>query len=118
MLSLAKGTFTVEMRPQAEPVTAEGVSLDRMLLDERFAAQFPADQAGVPQLRFAGDVTRVWYDTLDRRWREPGHVLGGITGSDALFVLEVLARHAPDSLRKSCGLAQALRQRVNTHSCP
>lgn len=67
--------------------------LDAMLLDERFAAQFPADQGGVPLLRFAGDVTRVWYDTLDRRWREPGHVLGGITGSDALFVLEVLATH-------------------------
>lgn len=67
--------------------------LDAMLLDERFARQFPVEQAGVPQMRFTGDVTRVWYDQLDRRWREPGHVLGGITGSDALFVLEVLATH-------------------------
>lgn len=65
--------------------------LDAMLLDERFAAQMPADLAGVPLLRFSGDLTRIWYDTLDRRWRAPGHVLGGITGSDALFVLEVLA---------------------------
>lgn len=65
--------------------------LDAMLLDERFGAHIPQDHAGVPVLRFAGDVTSVWYDQLDRRWREPGHVLGGITGSDALFVLEVLA---------------------------
>lgn len=65
--------------------------LDAMLLDTRFAADLPAGLAQVPVLHFAGDVTNVWFDLLDRRWREPGHVLGGITGSDALFVLEVLA---------------------------
>lgn len=65
--------------------------LDAMLLDTRFVADLPAGFADVPVLRFAGDVTSVWVDQLDRRWRQPGHLLGGITGSDALFVLEVLA---------------------------
>ena len=40
---------------------------------------------------FAGDVTQVWFSELDRRWRAPGFVLGGITGADTLFVLERLA---------------------------
>jgi hypothetical protein len=65
--------------------------LDAILLDTRFGGDLPAGFADVPILRFAGDVTSVWYDQLDQRWRQPGHVLGGITGSDALFVLEVLA---------------------------
>jgi hypothetical protein len=65
--------------------------LDAMLLDTRFVADLPAGYGGVQVLRFTGDVTAVWVDQLDRRWRQPGHVLGGITGSDALFVLEVLA---------------------------
>lgn len=67
--------------------------LDALLLDTRFLPQLPSGHAQVPVVRFAGDVTAVWYDQLDRRWRQPGHVLGGITGSDALFVLEVLANH-------------------------
>ncbi len=65
--------------------------LDALLLDERFSPEPQPGQPLIPVMRFAGDVTRVWYDHLDRRWREPGYVLGGITGSDALFVLENLA---------------------------
>ncbi len=67
--------------------------LDALLLDERFSPEPAADYARIPVMRFAGDVTGVWYDHLDRRWRDPGYVLGGITGSDALFVLETLANH-------------------------
>lgn len=73
---------------------AETPALDALLLDTRVVPTVPPGHEGVPLLRFAGDVTRVWYDHLDRRWRQPGHVLGGITGSDALFVLEVLAAQA------------------------
>lgn len=36
MSAVAKGTFTVEMKPQAEPSTVEGVALGRMSLDKRF----------------------------------------------------------------------------------
>ena len=76
--------------PQAL-LAAASQGLDLMLLDTRFVASLPAGYAAVPVTRFGGDVTRIWYDELDARWRLPGHVLGGITGSDALFVLEVLA---------------------------
>lgn len=36
MPQLAKGTFTVEMKPQGEPVAADGVSTGRMSLRKRF----------------------------------------------------------------------------------
>lgn len=81
----------------AAPAMAFGANraaLDALLLDTRFVPTVPPGHEGVPLLRFAGDVTQVWYEHLDRRWRQPGHVLGGITGSDALFVLEVLAAQA------------------------
>ena len=81
--------------------------LDALLLDTRFGAVIPAEQAGVPVLRFAGDVTRVWYDVLDRRWRQPGYVLGGITGSDALFVLEMLAAQAGRRVVSRISLGEA-----------
>lgn len=36
MTTVARGRFTVQMTPQGEPSTQEGVSLGRMLLDKRF----------------------------------------------------------------------------------
>lgn len=65
--------------------------LDALVLDRRHLA---AEQAGfaAPQVYpIDGDVTALWYEVLDRVWRKPGFVLGGVTGRDALFVLETLA---------------------------
>lgn len=66
-------------------------AIDLLLLDERFAAHLP--QGDTPAARFTGDVTRLWTGQLEAAFRGRGFVLGGITGSDALFVLEVLANH-------------------------
>ena len=66
--------------------------LDALLVDERCGPALPHTQVGVRLLRCSGDVTKVWYDELDWRWRKPGFVLGGLTGSDALFVLETLGQ--------------------------
>ncbi|GAA0271239.1 hypothetical protein GCM10009127_09260 [Alteraurantiacibacter aestuarii] len=72
---------------------ASGVQgCDAFLLDQRFAAQVPQNHWGIPVMRFDGDVTGHWYQTIDPAWRQRGYVLGGITGSDALFVLETLAQ--------------------------
>lgn len=46
MPTLAKGTFTVEMKPQAESDTADGVSLGRMSLDKRFEGDLVATGSG------------------------------------------------------------------------
>ena len=72
-------------------VTQSGSVIDAFIVDRR---HWPADK---PLPREAtlhvvdGDMTNLWYDTLDLRWREPGFVVAGRTGADALFVLEQLA---------------------------
>ena len=66
--------------------------LDALVLDRRFGADSEGADLRAPRVyRIGGDVTALWYDVLDPVWRKPGFVLGGITGRDALFVLEVLA---------------------------
>ncbi|MCB2065906.1 MAG: hypothetical protein KDE15_04605 [Erythrobacter sp.] len=67
--------------------------LDALVLDTRYPGALDLADASMPVWRFAGDVTPLWTGHLSARWKEPGHVLGGITGSDALFVLETLAEH-------------------------
>ncbi len=42
MSAIAKGSFTVEMKPHAEPSAADGVSLGRMSLDKRFEGDLVA----------------------------------------------------------------------------
>jgi hypothetical protein len=44
--SVAKGTFSVEMKPQAEPAVADGVSLGRMSLHKRFEGDLVATSEG------------------------------------------------------------------------
>jgi hypothetical protein len=46
MSAIAKGSFTVETKPQAEPSTFEGVSLGRMSLDKRFEGDLTATGKG------------------------------------------------------------------------
>ena len=46
MSAVAKGTFTVEMKPQSEPNLADGVSLGRMSLDKRFEGDLVATSRG------------------------------------------------------------------------
>ena len=46
MAFIAKGSFTVEMKPQAEPGVVDGVSLGRMSLDKRFEGDLAATGRG------------------------------------------------------------------------
>jgi len=46
MTGIAKGTFTVEMKPLSDPNTADGVSLGRMSLHKRFEGDLVATGAG------------------------------------------------------------------------
>ncbi|HTN14285.1 MAG TPA: hypothetical protein VL094_05730 [Sphingomonadaceae bacterium] len=65
--------------------------LDALVVDSRHAPGILANPGSTRVLGFDGDVTQLWFETLDPLWRKPGFVLGGITGRDALFVLETLA---------------------------
>ena len=78
------------------PATVQGKGtgsqgIDAMLLDRRYVPGDMAEMFGPRVHAFSGDVTAVWFETLDPLWRRPGFVLGGITGQDSLFVLERLA---------------------------
>jgi hypothetical protein len=42
MPSIAKGSFTVGMKPQGDPSVADGVSLGRLLLQKRFEGELEA----------------------------------------------------------------------------
>ena len=62
------------------------------VVDTRFrAAEAAHAPLGAWRQEIDGDVTALWVDRLDRAWRRPGPALAGITGEDALFVLERLA---------------------------
>lgn len=76
------------------PVTAMAATpegIDALVVDSRFGATQFAGISAPRRFTIDGDVTKLWYNTLDALWRKPGFTLGGITGSDALFVLERLA---------------------------
>lgn len=67
--------------------------MDALVLDRRFlSAEDRQATFTAPVKWIDGDVTKLWFEQLDLRWRQPGFVLGGVTGPDALWVLEVLAR--------------------------
>lgn len=72
-------------------------SPDGFVIDRRFATAEPAAPRNAKLFHVDGDVTALWYETLDPIWRKPGFVLGGVTGKDVLFVLETLA---PDRGRR------------------
>ncbi|MFO7286634.1 MAG: twin-arginine translocation signal domain-containing protein [Gammaproteobacteria bacterium] len=64
---------------------------DALLIDTRYVREL-VDRVYASRIHACdGDVTRVWFETLDPAWRKPGFVVAGITGDDVLFVLERLA---------------------------
>jgi hypothetical protein len=75
----------------AAAIAATPGGVDALVLDSRLAGAELARLSAPVTHTIDGDVTALWYHTLDALWRQPGFVLGGITGSDALFVLERLA---------------------------
>ncbi len=73
------------------PAEVDMLGLDALVLDTRHLTEGPEGMAARAIHRFDGDVTALWFDTLDPAWRKRGFVVGGVTGRDALFVLETLA---------------------------
>lgn len=67
----------------------------RVLFDDRFAEsrRFGAEVArlGGAVRGFGGDVTNLWYEELDLRWRKEPVAVAGMTRHGPLFCLERLA---------------------------
>jgi hypothetical protein len=75
-------------------VAADPLDFECFVCDQRYAASMAAARAaqrrGFDIHVTAGDVTDLWYHRLDEVWRRRPAAIAGVTGEDALFVLERL----------------------------
>lgn len=81
----------------SEPSPRTSRAVERILVDERFPeseafAGVAPSVRGAAVLRFRGDLTEIWMHDLDGLWKARPAAIAGVTGRDALFVLEQLAR--------------------------
>jgi hypothetical protein len=81
MPALAKGTFTVEMKTQAEPDAAEGVGLGRMSLDKRFEGDLVATGKGEMLTALTPIKGSAGYVAIER-------VTGTLQGRSGSFVFQ------------------------------
>ncbi len=89
----ATGVITLDTSAAASPDPSRPVELfvfDRRFADARAAAARRSAK-GVEAAAFDGDLTRLWYERLDLRWRKSPMTLAGVTTAGGLFVLETLA---------------------------
>ena len=81
MPAIAKGTFTVQMKPQGDASTADGVSLGRMSLDKTFAGDFVGTGKGEMLTALTGNKGSAGYVAIER-------VTGVLNGVAGAFVLQ------------------------------
>jgi hypothetical protein len=72
-----------------------GLGIERFVFDNRFSDAIDAARSaaakGIRLSEVDGDMTALWYDDLNLRWKKRPMTLAGVTGEDALFVLATLA---------------------------
>jgi Protein of unknown function (DUF3224) len=79
--TIAKGSFTVEMKPQAEPSAADGVSLARMSLDKRFEGDLAGSGKGEMLTALTATKGSAGYVAIER-------VTGTLHGRSGSFALQ------------------------------
>jgi hypothetical protein len=88
-------------------------ALYKVLFDRRFAPSRElgrhAEWQGLRVQGFDGDVTDVWYQDLNPRWRQSPVAIAGLTTYGALFCLERLAWDV------GMRVTQRSEQRYDTH---
>lgn len=69
--------------------------IERFVFDTRVPDALAVAQSaaadGIQVSKTDGDLTSLWYDDLNLRWKQQPMTLAGVTGEDALFVLATLA---------------------------
>ena len=81
MSFIAKGSFTVEMKPQADPDTADGVSLGRLRLQKRFEGDLAATSQGEMLTAMTPVQGSAGYVAIER-------VTGTLHGKSGSFVFQ------------------------------
>ncbi len=78
------------------PASAQACSYYKVVFDERFddprAFAAGAKQRRISPVAIRGDVTSLFFDDLDARWKQGPVHLAGFTTPAALFCLDLLAR--------------------------
>ncbi|GAM03455.1 hypothetical protein [Novosphingobium sp. MBES04] len=103
-------------------LAADTRPVDLWVADSRYPLAGAPMAPALRAFSIDGDVTDLWRDLVDPLWRQPGTGLAGLTGRDALFVLEQLAwsrgrrvveraSYAPQTDR----LPQLVRWRIAPH---
>jgi hypothetical protein len=81
MPQIARGEFTVEMKPQGDPQVVEGVSLGRMSLEKRFEGDLAATGKGEMLTAMTGVKGSAGYVAIER-------VAGTLQGRTGSFVFQ------------------------------
>jgi len=81
MTQTAKGTFTVQMKPDGDPASAEGVSLGRMLLNKAFEGDLAGTAAGQMLTAMTPVAESAGYVAIER-------VTGALHGKKGSFALQ------------------------------
>ena len=88
---LGVGALALSTLPLPRLARASLGDLSLFIVDTRFQIAAPA-MLRAPCIETDADVTEVWVKHLRPLWRAPGGSVAGLTGSDALFVIELLAQ--------------------------
>jgi len=79
----------------AAGIDATSLRVQRFVFDSRFREAIEAARSvqaqGIDLSEVSGDLTSLWYNDLNLRWKEQPMTLAGVTAEDALFVLGTLA---------------------------
>jgi hypothetical protein len=86
----ASGSPGVAGAAVPEPVVFRAIYDDRFAQARAFARMASRREWPVRPIR--GDVTRLWYEELDPRWKEGPAAIAGFTVPASLFCLDMLAR--------------------------
>ncbi|MDH3401833.1 MAG: DUF3224 domain-containing protein [Chromatiales bacterium] len=81
MSALAKGSFTVELKPQSKPVALDGVSLGRMTLVKQFTGDIVGTSSGQMLTALTPAKGSAGYVAMER-------VSGTLGGKRGSFVLQ------------------------------
>ena len=87
----AAGSVILPAAGRARVPTFYKAVFDERFADSRAFAKSAAER-GMPTAAIRGDVTRLFYDDLDLRWKQGPVLLTGCTTRASLFCLDLLAR--------------------------
>ena len=76
--------------PEGPDLILENFVADRRYAESMAVASKLGSQ-GVPVVEITGDLTDLWINNYSAKWKRAPMTLAGVTGQDALFVLETLA---------------------------